>query len=285
MVLSIISVLATARLAPPLSDDDPLQTIESIASLPDDLLLDWDGLATGVDSADELWAKAIARGTKLMIAMKFSDKDAAALYTMGESAESPFEGDLYDKLREWGYNDNDEKLQKDADLECRMDSSDGHRLGKAFADLGVSTKSKGQGGDNVCFQINHYNGPAMKRDHEGNLPEKKNQKYEVCGKEYAATGAELTMGANAAAGAIFAININSPAKAARQLWRRSPQTEELPHIRSISDMAWAVWNRVGPPDIQDIKYLFVTMVINKETNQHVKRIMGTLDPSKEGPDG
>jgi hypothetical protein len=47
------------------------------------------------------------------------------------------------------------------------------------------------------------------------------------------------MGAYAPAGAVFAINIQSPAKAARSLWCRAPKTEELPGIRSASDMAWA----------------------------------------------
>ena len=33
--------------------------------------------------------------------------------------------------------------------------------------------------------------------------------------------------------------------------------------------------------MDNIKYLFVMMIINKETNQHVKRALGTLSPPKE----
>jgi hypothetical protein len=138
-----------------------------------------------------------------------------------------------------GYNDNDAQLQKDADKGCNMDSDTGHRLKKAFAGLHIGTASKGNGGDNTCFQINHYDEPAVKRDGKGDLQDKKNQWYDVCGKEYAVTGTEVTMGAYAPAGAVFAINIQSTAKAARSLWCRVSKTEELPGIRSASDTPWA----------------------------------------------
>jgi hypothetical protein len=55
----------------------------------------------------------------------------------------------------------------------------------------------------------------------------------------------------------------------------------------VSDIAWAFWNRVhsSSSDLQNIKYLFVTMIINKETNQHVKHALSTLSPPKEEVEG
>jgi hypothetical protein len=44
--------------------------------------------------------------------MKGSDTEAATLYTLGTTSESPFDGDLIDKLKEWGYNDNTDALAK-----------------------------------------------------------------------------------------------------------------------------------------------------------------------------
>jgi hypothetical protein len=38
--------------------------------------------------------------------MKVGDKEAASLYGMGASAESPYGGDLHDTLLAWGYNNN-----------------------------------------------------------------------------------------------------------------------------------------------------------------------------------
>ncbi|USP75837.1 hypothetical protein yc1106_03111 [Curvularia clavata] len=241
--------------------------------------------AAGGDE-DGLWTLSVARGTKLLQGMKGSDAEAANLYGLEKTAESPFDGDLIDTLREWGYNDHTDALAKQADPECNFDSRDGHMLREAFSDLGIGTKSRNQGGQNQCFSIEHFNGAAVKLDDDGKLPAKANQRYDVCGKEYRVTNAEHTIGVNAEAGAVYAIQLSSAAKAARRLWKRAPLTEELPAIRSLSDIAWAFWNRAhAGQGLQNVKYLFVTMIINKETNQHVKRALGTLSPPKYEPDG
>jgi len=231
---------------------------------------------------DDLWTLAVARGAKLLQGMKVSDADAATLCGLGTTAESSFDGDLIDTLRDWGYNDDNDALAKQADPECNFNSRDGHMLATAFGDLGIGTKSKKQGGPNQCFLIEHFDGTAVKKGDNGKMPDKADQRYDVCGKEYRVTNAEHTIGANAESGAVYAMQISSAAKAARRLWKRAPLTEELPAIRSVSDIAWAFWNRVHQGEgLDNIKYLFVMMIINKETNQHVKRALGTLSPQKE----
>src|SRR5689334_4935667 len=57
-------------------------------------LRDFDGPATAAE-ADDPWTLSVRRGAKLLEGMKASDKDAASLYDMGDSAESPFDGDLH----------------------------------------------------------------------------------------------------------------------------------------------------------------------------------------------
>jgi hypothetical protein len=249
-----------------------------------DPLDEWDSSVTAAE--DDPWTLSVARGAKLLQSMKGSDAEAAILYNMGSTAESPFDGDLIDKLQEWGYNDNTDALAKMADPECNFDSPSGHMLKTAFTDLDIGLSSKKKGGPNTCFQIEHHSSPAVKLS-EGKLPEKVNQRYEVCGTEYRVTNAEHTIGVNTDAGAIYAMQLSSAAKAARRLWKRTPLAEELPHIRSVSDIAWAFWNRahVSSESVQDIRYLFVTMIINPETNRHVKRALSSLDPPREEADG
>ncbi|KAJ4316919.1 Mitochondrial import inner membrane translocase subunit tim8 [Neodidymelliopsis sp. IMI 364377] len=219
--------------------------------------------------------------------MKSSDASAATLYGMGTTAESPFDGDLISKLREWGYNDNTPAMQKLHDLECNMNSASGHMLSKVFLDLGLDTKSKNNGGPNQCFQIEHFDGPTVIKDPDGSVPPKSSQYYEVCKVQYRVTGAEHTIGVNAAGGAVFAISLSNAAKSARRLWRVAPQTEKLPHIRSVSDISWAFWHRAVAEtegaDLKNIRYFFVNMVINTETSRHIKRALKSLTPPHEDP--
>jgi len=155
-------------------------------------------------------------------------------------------------------------------------------LSKTFSDLGLGTASKGTGGPNECFQIEHYSGPAIIKNEDGTLPDKPEQYYSTCGTAYRATGAEYTLGINVAGAALFALNRVSSPKAARELWRCKPEAVELPHLRSASDIAWAAWNRAVSATlgtrIDDVKYFMNRMVLNKETTQHIRRALKMLEP-------
>jgi hypothetical protein len=104
--------------------------------------------------------------------MKGSDAEAVTLYSLGNTAESPFDGDLISQLREWGCNDNTDALAKKADPKCNFDSPNGHMLKAAFSSLGISTSSKSSGGPNQCFQIEHCDSPAVTLGDDGKMPEK-----------------------------------------------------------------------------------------------------------------
>lgn len=173
--------------------------------------------STAVDSPDA-WTLSIARGSKLLQGMKSSDSEVAILYGLGTSAESPYDGDLHSNLTSWGYNDNPEALQKLYDKECNMNSASGHMLKAAFDDLGMETKSKAQGGPDECFRFEHYDSPAVILKDDKRLPPKKEQFYKSpCNQLFRVTGAEHTVGVNTQGGAIFAMDMTSPAKAARSL--------------------------------------------------------------------
>lgn len=239
-----------------------------------------------VTATADLWRESIDRGTKLLTGMKSSDSNAAALYGFPtDTAESPFDGPLVDKLREWGYNDNTPAMQKLHDKECNMASASGHMLSKTFTALGMGTASKGNGGPNECFQIEHHSGPTVLKNPDGTMPDKASQFYPVCGTTYRVTGAEYTIGVNAAGGAVFALNRKASPKAARELWRRKPETAELPHLRSASNISWAVWNRAvsSTPgtDVKHVRYFVNMMIINRETNQHIRRALSSLTPPLE----
>jgi hypothetical protein len=48
-------------------------------------------------------------------------------------------------------------------------------------------------------------------------------------------------------------------------WFRKPKPDELPHIGTALDIAWAIWNRAGAADIKNIKYLIVKQVVNPDS--------------------
>jgi hypothetical protein len=108
-LLAILAASATAGVLP----EDPKGQLSGLSvhisesnlttvNLP---AFDPDDVATAVGGED-VWTLSVQRGTKLFEGMKVGDKEAASLYGMGASAESPYGGDLHDTLLAWGYNNN-----------------------------------------------------------------------------------------------------------------------------------------------------------------------------------
>lgn len=158
--------------------DQILHNQNSSVDAAGDPLLESEGVATAADDPAE-WTQAVARGAKLLQGMKGSDAEAAALYGM-RTAESPFDGDCREDFKTWGYNEND-MLNAKIDQEC--DFARYHKIGKTMQELGMDTKSKGNRGQNRCYVVNHWDGPAVKKV-LGILPFPWEQKYEVCKTEY-----------------------------------------------------------------------------------------------------
>lgn len=82
------------------------------------------------------------------------------------------------------------------------------------------------------------------------------------------------------------MNSVSAAHGAARLWGKKPNAEDLPHIRSVSDIAWSFWNRAAAAgNIQNINYLFVNLVMNDETNHLIELAHRGLSPPKSAPSG
>jgi hypothetical protein len=82
------------------------------------------------------------------------------------------------------------------------------------------------------------------------------------------------------------MNILSASHSARRLWRTPPTPDQLPHLRSVSDIAWAFWRRATSPathDVRNIRYLFVTVVMNDETSRLIETAHAGLTPPRSGP--
>ncbi|KAJ6201691.1 hypothetical protein J3E72DRAFT_410021 [Bipolaris maydis] len=80
-------------------------------------------------------------------------------------------------------------------------------------------------------------------------------------------------------GLVALMNIMSLSFCAEKFtWFRKPLPEELPHIGTPSDIAWAVWNRAGASNIADVKYLLVTQIMNLTSRDMIRTALGTLQP-------
>jgi hypothetical protein len=170
-----------------------------------------------------------------------------------------------------------------------MASATGQMLFKTSAELDMDTTSKGKECPNKYFQTEHINGLTTINHEYDSHPDKKNRHYINCDNKYRATGAKHTLVANAASSAIFVLGCKGAAEAAQTSWKAKPETTQLAHIQSSSDISWALWLRamrnITDEDVKNIKCLFNTVIIDKETNQLIKRAIQTLNPPLEDPTG
>jgi len=129
--------------------------------------------------------KAVSTGQTLDSAMKSKDNIARWLFKdfpqYAETCQSPFTGDGRADLAKWGFDDSD-ALSEKIKNECDFDAY--HKIKAAFDEIGLDTKAAKDGGPNRCFKVNHRDGPAIKRDEKGELPNEAKQYYDVCGMEY-----------------------------------------------------------------------------------------------------
>jgi hypothetical protein len=58
------------------------------------------------------------------------------------------------------------------------------------------------------------------------------------------------------ASVIFEQYVTSPKTAAGNIWDKQPSLDELPKLRALSDLMWAIWTRENP-DTKNIRYFWV----------------------------
>lgn len=177
----LIVALVSAGVVP---SNASLERLDS--PLSDDISLDWSPEATvHTNTEPTQFEKAAEIGRTLDAAMKSKDSIARWFFkdfpNFSETCQSPFDGDGREELKKWGFEDS-EALSKTIEKDCDFDKY--HNIKAAFDELGLDTKAEKDGGPNKCIQIDHRNGPAIKRLPDGSLPSEANQYYEVCGREY-----------------------------------------------------------------------------------------------------
>ncbi|KAI4609228.1 uncharacterized protein J4E87_011057 [Alternaria ethzedia] len=226
--------------------------------------------------------KAVSTGQTLDSAMKSKDNIARWLFKdfpqYAETCQSPFTGDGRADLAKWGFDDSD-ALSEKIKNECDFDAY--HKIKAAFDEIGLDTKAAKDGGPNRCFKVNHRDGPAIKRDEKGELPNEAKQYYD-------ATGASYEFAANPS-GLLALMNIMSMTYSAKTYtWFRTPLPSELPDIGTTQDIGWAMWNRVGatsPAGLKGLKYLLVTQVMNAGSREIFRHALGLLEPPESSPVG
>ncbi|KAI4708029.1 hypothetical protein J4E89_007148 [Alternaria sp. Ai002NY15] len=267
-VLAIVCLLSLIDLAQSLTVVPPLLQGPDIPSSPSR------SLVARVDDIEVIYHKATCKGQKLLSATT-SPHDAAAAFV--NPIDSPWTNPIQQELETWGYkiesDDGTPQFRASHGDECEFEHS--HKLKSMFDDLRIDTRSTYQGGPNRCYFINHKDGPAVRRDNQGDLPPVKQQWYKANDNYYRVTGAEFTIGVNAASGLIAMTNRQSPATSAQALWglENPPPNDELPALKSSSDIMWGLWNLASPNNLRGIKYILSTPIINDETVAIIKKIL------------
>ncbi|KAL5398707.1 hypothetical protein PMIN03_000212 [Paraphaeosphaeria minitans] len=211
---------------------------------------------------DQTWRKFICKGEALVEAMKASENEAAKVMNLPH-AQSEWSGDLKGELKTWAYTEAYASY-----LNCDLKGY--WAVESACITLGLDTRAKAMGGANICYDFNHWD--ANKKDEGGKIVPKARQMYQVNGKEYRATGAEMQIAINQVGGVVFMQYVTSPATAAENVWNKKPSLDELPALRHLSDIMWGAWNRDNA-DISNIKYFWVQGVGNTRTKTLIARAL------------
>jgi hypothetical protein len=262
--------------------------------------LEHDRLRRRVDLAFE-WNKAWCKGAKLAQAMIKNEAQAA---TYIDPVRSPWDGNLVAAFRAWGYN---ERLHHRDDL-CDFGAGQ-HDLQRAFADMKIGTESSANGGPNICYHIEHQNGPTVERDPSGQFPPVNRQYYSAGGRRLRVsklgsinfvsqlnsgypqeTQAYTTLGINPVSGVIYFLNRLSPREAAHENWNiplEEVKSRFLPDLSASSDHAWGFWNRaMAGGDLSKINKIFACMITNEVTQALIAEALRTyplppgVDPSQ-----
>lgn len=81
------------------------------------------------------------------------------------------------------------------------------------------------------------------------------------------------MGANPKDGVIYFLDRRSPQTSLRSLSRNRYDPSKLPQLRSSSDIAWAIWNRVAVSNMKNVKMFMSRDIVNDDTERIIHRIL------------
>ncbi|KAJ4356279.1 uncharacterized protein N0V89_004310 [Didymosphaeria variabile] len=212
-------------------------------------------------ASDKEWKAAVCRGGQLIDSMLASDEEAGrniqnTKQAHPASARSEWQGDLKQELRTWGWHDF-YSSSAHADM-------DHWQVSSVVEALGINGKPKAEGGNNVPYDVQHWDPDA--KDEKGNDINKRNQKYKVDDKEYRVGFPALTVSL------IMGQFLESPASSAERIWNRKPKQNELPKLRRLSDVFWGYWNRDNS-NLANINYFWMMEIANEDTEKIIARTL------------
>lgn len=229
---------------------------------------------------------------------------------------SPWTGPLVNEMAAWGYND--ETVFPNGDNSCDFEELD---LQKVCASLGISTKTRANGGPHMCYKIVHRDGPAViTQPPENKMPDVSRQVYRVGESLYRVrkdthttslslaciptspyvsiliknnsqvTNAKFDIAINSPDGMITFIDVQGPRSEAMRLWSTNNiNSAELPALRALSDITWGLWSRDCASQgnsLAGIKKVLSVNIINDDTEAIVEEALAkvVLPPGQERPE-
>lgn len=87
------------------------------------------------------------------------------------------------------------------------------------------------------------------------------------------TGAHFSIGVNPIAGIVFFLNRRSAREAVKMYWGYAATNEQLPALRSSSDIAWGFWNRGNWGKLGEVRAFMSLMVVNTDTLRIIHRVL------------
>ncbi|KAH6878348.1 hypothetical protein BKA58DRAFT_452356 [Alternaria rosae] len=220
---------------------------------------------------DVLWNDSVCKGQKLVLATSLNLPEAGKIC---QPMTTPWDGTLEHELAVWGYSELGYSEVSDAEENCVM-GEENHGLQDMLKELHADDRDSREGGDNICYTIQHQDGPTLEKDENGKIPtDPRKQYYNVDGRRYRVTTADFTIGINPKAGIVFFLQRVSPANAAVKMWGvPSVKLDKLPALRQSSDIAWGLWNRHSKESLSNINYFFTVAIVNTETRKIISRAM------------
>ncbi|OAK93794.1 hypothetical protein IQ06DRAFT_204231, partial [Phaeosphaeriaceae sp. SRC1lsM3a] len=226
-------------------------------------------------ATNENWIKYKKKGAWLGCLLDATDEEAGKawpnfLNRNPPSISSEWQGTLESELATWGWRES--KWDQEDHCDFTAGFMGRGNVKSAFYDLHLSALPKTQGGDNVCYAVEHYDDQKLEDDYSHGMYY--HEYYTVNGQQYRLTGGSYCFGVNQKGGALIAKLLRSPLSAAQEYWGEDsdddddhdnmPSLSSMPALRRPSDIMAAYWlrNNLAP---KSLSYYFALDVQNDET--------------------
>ncbi|KAH7096056.1 hypothetical protein FB567DRAFT_602176 [Paraphoma chrysanthemicola] len=232
----------------------------------------WAGGIVPPPATDEVWKRAKCKGRKFVVQMSYSDFDVGQMLpTPQNTAQSPW---TFDHLPQWGY------TLSGVNMDYRnLDTGGYWGIADFLRHLSISDKCREEGGLWTAATITHYR-PGVPGP---NNPPTQMQTYVgPDGQSRRMTGAYFYLAVNPQGG-ILVQNILGPSAASQNTHPNSFPDDELPHMRALSDMMWAMYSYYVPETEWAKLNFIMSLGINNPTSLGIiRRALDTVGQELSG---